>query len=441
VDLASGGNVYGQNIHIKPRQGAVYVQDKMEYEGMIVNLGFRFDYFDPNYDNYPSDPNQPVPDSIISVGGTIHNPTSVSAKYFWSPRIGVAYPFTEKDVLHFNYGKYFQTPQLRFLYNNVNFDFSGAFPMVGNPDIEPERTTAYEIGWKHQFTNNIVLNLTGYYKDVTGLTDTEQIYYTYSDYYTYYINTDYGNIRGFELEIYKRRSPTGFLSGSVNYTFGVAKGKSSSYRQNYDLTWSGDVIPTTESYLDWDERHQVKANVDFRIPSKRNLFGTSIFNELGINTIFSFGSGLPYSPPSRTKEPLINTERFPYTMTVDLTLDKRFGIGGNRSLTFFVWVTNLFNRKNLRDNYYLRVGTEWDNEWYYTFSDIQKKYEDGILTREQYMSLVDKQDPNDIDGDGIYEEADGKIDYNKKYPEVGPKSDPNVYGWGRTIRFGLNFEF
>ncbi|MFQ6115969.1 MAG: hypothetical protein ACE5NG_18060, partial [bacterium] len=261
------------------------------------------------------------------------------------------------------------------------------------------------------------------------------MFYTFNDYYTYFVNTDYGNVRGFEAELYKRRSPTGFISGTLNYTYSVGKGKSSSYRQNYDLTWSGDIIPTTESYLDWDERHAVKANFDIRVPSKRRLFGTSILDDAGINFVLEYGSGKPYSPPSRTKEPLINTERMPWTMTVDLTVDKRFRLGGSRSLSFFVWINNLFNRKNIT----ARGGA--DSEWYYTFSKVKKDYEEGKLSHDQYMSLMDKQDPNDIDGDGILEEADGKVDYNKEHPEVGPKVNPTVYGWGRTIRFGMNFEF
>jgi outer membrane receptor protein involved in Fe transport len=414
----------------------------MEYQGMIVNIGMRFDWFDANFDNYPSDLSNPVPDSLLSVGGVVHDPTSVSAKYYWSPRLGVAYPFTEKDQLHFSYGKYFQTPQLRFLYNNVNYDFSGAFPMVGNPNIDPERTTGYEIGWKHQFTNDMVFNLTGYFKDITGLTDTQQRYYTFSDYYTYYINTDYGNIRGFEFEIYKRRTVEGFWAGTFNYTYGVAKGKSSSFRQNYDLTWAGDIVPTTESYLDWDERHVVKANLDVRIPVSKPLLGIPILSDMGVNTIFTYASGEPYSPPSRSKEPSINTERLPWTMNIDLTFDKRFRLGGNRSIILFAWVRNLLDRKNVIKF----VDNIWadklpDVEWYHTFNDIEQKHNEGIISDEDYMVLMDKQDPSDVDNDGLYEEADGKIDYNKANPLGGPYINPMIYDWGRTIRFGVEFQF
>ena len=441
VDMASGGNVYGQDIHVYPNSGAAYIQDKMEYEGMILNLGIRFDYFDVNYNDMPSDPNDPVPDSVSSVGGVINDPTSVPSKFYWSPRIGVAFPFTDKDLLHFSYGKYFQRPIMQLLFRNTNYDFSGAFPIIGNPDLDPERTTAYEIGWKHQFSTDLVLNLTGYYKDITGLTDQRQMYYTYADWYGWYYNTDYANIRGFELEIYKRRSPTGFLSGSANYVFSVAKGKSSDTRQNYDLTWSGDLIPTTESYLDWDQRHAVKANLDIRVPSNRNLlFNTSILDNAGINFIFDYGSGRPYSPPKQSKDPKINTERLPWTMTLDLIFDKRISLGPNRNLTFFVWVYNLLNKKdNVNVN---NIGDGFEDEnWYHNFKNAQESYDAGNMSYDDYMSLMDVQDPNDIDGDGNFEEADGEVDYNKKHPELGKELDPQWHQRSRTIRFGISFDF
>jgi outer membrane receptor protein involved in Fe transport len=433
VDMASGGNVYGQNIHVYPNSGALYVQDKMEYEGMIVNLGMRMDYFDANFDNYPSDLENPVPDSIKTVGGIIHDPTSVESKYYWSPRLGVAFPFSEKDLIHFSYGKYFQRPMLRLLFTNINYDFSGAFPIIGNPALDPERTTGYEIGWKHQFTTDIVLNFTGYYKDITGLVDIRQVYYDYSNWYGLYYNTDYANIRGFELELYKRRSPSGFVAGTVNYVFSVAKGKSSDQRQNYENVWAGDLIPTTESYLDWDERHVVKANLDLRVPYHRNLFGTSIFDDMGLNLVYSFGSGRPYSPPKHSKEVPINTKRLPFTTSVDVTFDKRFDLGAKRSVTFFVWVINLLDRQNF--------NTVTDVTWYDNYSKVQKAYEDGTMDRATYMSIMDAQDPSDLDGDKNYNEADGAVDYNKSHPEMGKNLDPTVYDRSRTIRFGLSFEF
>ncbi|NOY58604.1 MAG: TonB-dependent receptor [Calditrichaeota bacterium] len=435
VDLASGGNVYGENFKVFPFQWAAYAEDKMEYEGMILNLGFRFDQFDANYGNYPRNPEDPVPDSLISSGGVIKDPVRVPAKNAWSPRIGVAFPITERDLLHFNYGRYFQQPVLNFAFRNLTFDLSGAFPLIGNPNIDPERTTAYEFGVKHQFGDNLAVNAVGFYKDITGLTDTKRVYYTIADWYGLYINQDFGDIRGFEVNIYKRPSGSDFLSGSLNYTYSVAKGKSSTSRQSYDFAWSGDIVPTTESYLNWDVRHNLKVNLDYRIPHGTHWLGTTIFDDTGINIINYLRSGLPYSPPKRSKEPLINTERLPGSWTVNLNIDKRFFLSTRYKVTFFVWINNLFDRRNIND------GGVSDEEWYYTYKKAQDAYKKGDMSKDAYMSLMDQQDPLDYNHNGTLNEPDGKVDLNKKYPEMGSKLDPRTYDPGRNIRFGVSFEF
>jgi outer membrane receptor protein involved in Fe transport len=433
VDLASGGNVYGENFEVFPNQWAGYIEDKMEYEGMILNLGLRYDEFNPNFDNYPADVEHPVPDSLLSTGGVILNPVSVPAKRAWSPRLGVAFPITERDLLHFNYGRYFQQPVLQYAFTNLTYDLSGAFPLIGNPNIEPERTTAYEFGIKHQFGESFVLNAVGFYKDITGLTDTRRVYYTIADWFGLYVNQDYGSVRGFEINLYKRPTRSDFLSGTVNYTYSVAKGKSSSTRQSYDFAWSGDVIPTTDSYLDWDIRHNLKVNLDFRIPRGTNWLGTKIFDDAGINLVNYLSSGRPYSPPKRSKEPLINTERMPGSWTINLTLDKRVKLGQHYYASFFMWINNLLNWRNF--------DSLIDEEWYYTYKSAQKAYDDGNMTRQAYMALMDQQDPLDKNHNGVLAEADGEVDLNKKYPEMGSKLDPSVYDPGRNVRFGVSFEF
>ncbi|NCQ16725.1 MAG: hypothetical protein GW805_00210, partial [Ignavibacteria bacterium] len=39
-------------------------------------------------------------------------------KYQLSPRLGIAFPITDKGVIHFSYGHFFQLPSYELLYNN-----------------------------------------------------------------------------------------------------------------------------------------------------------------------------------------------------------------------------------------------------------------------------------------------------------------------------------
>ena len=393
VDFASGGNVYGQNYEVDPRQYGAFIEDKMEFEGMIVKLGVRFDRFDANYRNYPEDINDPVTDP--TVGGEIKNPVDVPPQNYISPRFSVSFPFSNKDKLRFTYDKYFQMPILARAFTNLNFDFTGAFPLIGNPGIEPERTTLYEVGWEHLITDDLAFEAVGFYKDITGLTDTKQVFYTVADWYGLYINTDYGNVRGFELNLDKRGL---WLSGSINYTYSVAKGKSSSHRQNYETVWANNLVPTTEQYLDWDQRHTVNGNVMFRIPRGAKQFG--IFQDSGINLIAQYGSGLPFSfDPTAGREVVVNNKRLPWTLNFDLRLDKRFMISEKTNLLAYMQIDNVFDRKNVNAIYFQANGNDStiDPAWY-----------------------VQWQGGGDLDGEF---------------------DDPEVYLPGRLIRFGLALEF
>jgi len=363
-DLASGGNVYGQRVDVNPYSFAAFFEDKMEYEGMILNAGLRLDYFSSNT-TFPADPNDPVEPGE----GKIKNPIKTKARTYISPRLGIAHPITDRDVIYFNYGRYFQIPRFFILYSNLSFDLSGAFPLVGNPNIEPETTTSYEVGVKHQITNDMKIEV--------KLTDTRQVYYTAANYYTIYQNLDYGNVRGFEIQLYKRMNR--FLGGTINYTYSIAKGKSSSYRQNYDLTWANSIIPTEENFLDWDQRHTLNANINLRVPhNQKLLFGKSWLDDVGVNFVFRYGSGLPYSSTQRTRIPPINDKRRPPTYFMDMIIDKQIQLTDEVKLKFFLWANNLqeqwFKKRNIID-----IA---DVEWYEQFNDPTGRYHDPSVYSE-----------------------------------------------------------
>jgi len=432
VDLASGGNVYGQNIGyipghgekgqkpLRPKVAGAFIENKMEYEGMIVNAGLRFDYFDPATNMYRVNELEEISDTL-----------EVKPKYYISPRLGIAHPITERDVFYFNYGQYFQIPVFRLLYENLNWDLSGAFPRVGNPDLQPERTTSYEIGVRHQFTEDLAVDAKGFYKDISGLTSTRQVYYSASNYYTIYFNTDYGNVRGFEITFEKRY--TRYLGGYLSYSYSVAKGKASSPTEAYVQTWAHQIVPKKEQYLDWDQRHTVNAVVNFGIP----------FIGLNGNFTANYGSGLPYTPPSYSLDVPLNTKRRPATFMSDLYLAKRLKLKGEGSLEFFLWVNNVLNNKNV-------TGIA-DVQWWENYTQIQKHYD---AHDSKFFGSEDDNNGIDDDGDGFIDETirdeymmlmdtdgDGKVDDNKKYPAGGQYSYPGYYSEPRTWRLGVAFEF
>ncbi len=399
VDMASGGNVYGQNFKAKPRLYGIWAEDKMEFEGMVINAGLRLDVFDINWDDYPSDVTDPVVDP--SEGGQVKDPVQIEPKKYWGPRLGIAFPITEYDLLSFNYSKNFQIPILRFAFTNVNWDFSGAFPIIGNPNLDPERTTAYELTLRHQFNPNTAIVATGFYKDITGLTDTRQVFYTERNWYGLYINLDYGNVRGFELSFEKRFS--NFYSTNISYSYSVAKGKASNSRQNYENAWAGNVIRTTESYLDWDQRHTIYGNVMFMIPENTRLTGNNLIDKplelVSLSLIGRYGSGLPFSSPAKDKDPPINDQRLPYTLSFDGRVQKRHSFSENLGLYVYLQVYNLFNRENIDQRFFQNNA---DTGWYMADQD-----------------------------------GDGEVDYDVD----GKYNDPRYFQRGRMYQVGIGLDF
>ena len=336
---------------VKPKSVALYAQDKMEFEGMIVNLGLRFDLYNPS-SQYPGDKFDPVElkeDGTVKLekgdnpeqAGVpiIKEPQDAASKHQISPRLGISYPVTERDKLHFTYGHYFQIPRAQDLYENMNYDMRGQYRRMGNPDLEPEKTVAYEVGVEHQFTDNLMGDITWFSKDIDNLTDSQHVTpeVAVND-YTYFVNGIYGRAQGIEITLQKRRTEKGWLSGLLSYTYSVAQGKGSAIGSGY-LNYYNSQPPITESWpLDWDQRHIVSGAIDMKLP-----YG------FGLNTIGQFGSGLPYTPnPNNPVKPAINSKRYPATYNVDAIISKRVEFAG-MGYSLFTEVRNVFNTRNLVD--------------------------------------------------------------------------------------------
>ena len=339
-------NLYMEFYDVTPSSLSLYAQDKMEYEGMIVNAGLRYELYSPDGAS-PADPLDPLelnPDGTIKLDKDtykvglpiIKDPVDASVKQMLAPRLGISFPITDRAKLHFTYGHYYQIPPGDDLYENLNFDMRGAIRRRGNPDLQPEKTVAYEVGIAQQLTHDLTVDVTGFTKDIDKLVSS--VHVDIINDYSYFINDIYGRVQGFELTARKWRIGRSPISGMINYTYSVAKGKGSSRNLGY-LTYYRQQPEVTESHpLAWDQRHVVSGTLDIQLPF-----------DAGINLIGNYGSGLPYTPnPSAPVKPDVNSKRYPPTYNVDMLLSKRIRIGG-LTYTFFADVRNIFNTRNLDD--------------------------------------------------------------------------------------------
>jgi len=321
-----------------PKEFAAYIQDKIELKDMIVNIGVRYDYFDSawkvaadNRDRLLIAGNRESLDDLKLKDASVKNHVS--------PRLGIAYPITDQGTIHFSYGHFFQIPPFSYLYANPEFEVvSGRNKSIlGNADLNPQKTVIYEIGLQQQLAQDIGIEVIAFYKDIKDWLGTEIFeLYTRGDYYNRYATVDFGNVKGVTLSLEKRR--LGYLSGSIDYTYSVAEGNSSDpLSKFYDL----QTIPPRESEkrvvpLNWDQTHTLNFNVTVSVPQN-----------WGVSLLGRIGSGLPYTPTrDAIRVDAENSERKPSQMSFDLHAHKDFYFNKRTYLSFFVKVYNLFDRLN-----------------------------------------------------------------------------------------------
>lgn len=329
--------VYADIYKVNPKEFAFYIQDKMEFDEMVINLGLRYDYFNPN-SPYPSDRRNPanqlnLPDSMTSTypDAPIIDQTS--------PRIGFAYQLGKQAVLHFSYGHFFQMPPLYSMYQNRSFlvapsDYSTT---MGNTLLKPEKTVTYEIGLWQEITRGLGIDVALYYRDIYNLLSTK-IISTYNQIeYGLYSNKDYGNARGLEVKL---DLGYGAIKGMVNYTLQYTRGNADNPTQSF--TRAGNNMDPVNRFIpmSWDQRHTLNGSLMY--------FGEKIGGT--ITAYYNSGSPYTFTPQSESVLSRINlypnNDYKPSTYTTDATLYYNFKLLGNYSGKVDLSIYNLFDRLN-----------------------------------------------------------------------------------------------
>jgi outer membrane receptor protein involved in Fe transport len=319
----------------EPKEYAFYVQDKMEYNDLIVNFGLRFDYFDPDGE---------IPLDFSDPANSETRKADASSKL--SPRLGIAFSTSEKGKIYVSYGHFFQTPNFFYLYTNPEFEI---FPLqstpspppqselntVGNAELKPQETIIYELGIQQQLGSQFGISLIGFYKDIRNLLGTEVLKTIQGRKYGRYINRDYAYVRGITFEFQKKFS--GSIGANVDYTYQVARGNASDPNTAF-LDAQTDPPTETEKQsvpLNWDRTHQLNATLTLGKP------GNYIFSLIG-----RFGTGLPYTPEFQNVQVSFeNSGRRPDIRAVDIYMYKNFKVS-RLGFQFFIRVFNLFDSGN-----------------------------------------------------------------------------------------------
>ena len=217
------------NWNTNPVRGSIYLQDKLEFEGMVANIGLRLDYSNPGGEWYAYNPFDPVFAGDIPL--TALESAPVEKNLTLSPRLGVAFPITEFSKMYFNYGHFrsMPTPENLFLVRRLT-DFPYSVRFLANPNNPLPKTVAYELGYEHSVFDQYLIRVAGYYKDVLNqLTSTRYVDESTGLDYGLSTANSYEDIRGFEITVSKTRGD--WVQGFVNYTYMVESGGRFGYAQ------------------------------------------------------------------------------------------------------------------------------------------------------------------------------------------------------------------
>jgi hypothetical protein len=430
----------------EPWDAAIYVQDRIEYDFLVLKLGLRFDYTRATgrFFNNPLDPTNgttaaevcegtaptvgaTTPYTFQSADGRVLSglaACSVSPDSLFvqatrqalqddfgdapirkqfSPRIGVQFPLSERSAFFANWGIYSQNPTYYNMYvgtgigrvadstfadtrllsgtdtirrgqslegtvfgPNFRTDRAGETPVIGNPHLAIERTSAYEVGFLAELGRNYAIQVTGYAKDQSGLTgfrrggvladggsllDFGQTYDPRSTAVNYYVlvNTDYQTVRGTEL-IFTRKLAN-YWSLKLQYGYQQVFTNAAPPELEIQKRLEGDVAVSKEIRSEIDQPHLftgiVRWEFDDRVPEWRFA---NLLTQSKLSLTSRIASGLPYTPCRSFSCPAADRlERNSGTSPMQWGLDLRAEKGwrtGNLRYAAVLTVNNLLDRKN-----------------------------------------------------------------------------------------------
>jgi len=425
---------------VNPNRLSLYIQDKLEFEGFIANVGLRSELSNSNTVVYTLDPY----DKNLSQGAGGGIEDSVSTKdskiqFSLQPRIGVSFPITKSSKLFFNYGHLYSEPASQYRFG-IQRESNDLVTNLGNPNLLYEKTIAYELGYSQSFYDYYLLNLTAYYKDVTNQIGT--ISYqnlNQSVKYNKAANNNYEDIRGFELVFEKVRGE--YITGFINYTYLV---KSSGYfgftdfYEDPNLQREADIVNPEQSKP--HAQPYVNSVINFTTPENfgPRVTGIRPFSKWIVSALFYYETGAYTTYNPSNKPGIIDNVQWKDQWNLNMRITKSVNVN-NVKMRWYVDISNLTNNKYLNsagfsDNYdYINYMESLRFSW-------EKGSEKGAdRIGENRDHDVPYQPFNPVDADNLTPEEQKILD-TKAYIDM-PNLQSVSFLNPRDIVFGITMEF
>ncbi len=416
-----------------PVNFAAYLQDRFEWQDLVVNAGLRIDFFDYKTRRLKSltSPFNPDGKPADATTGILDDSDFEPSEKFTriSPRLGIAFPVTERTQVRVNYGKFYQRPDLQRLYVGTEYyeykvGSGGYYFPLGNPNLEPEKTTAYEVGMTQVLSDIMHFDASLFYRDII---DQVQVYSQAANprQYATYRNSDYGTVKGLEVKLVMRRNKG--LALDLKYSLSYATGTGSYPASQRNAAWTGAEAPVQTAPLDYDQRHSIVGNFDILLNRANgvDISEKSFLNDFNANILWGLQSGLPYAPQQVYNEVTLgnvaptpdgprNSKYGPWLFYVDMKLQRKFVLG-QVTITPYLQVRNLFDRENVSS----------------VFESSGKASTTTFLESDEGKNTAEQFDLN------------GTTSYGRSFAQMYElkENDPSNWNNPRQILFGLSVGF
>lgn len=393
-----------------------YIEDKIEFEGLVATLGIVPEYINSNGKWYDVD----TYDSDFFGGGydnaleKVYKTKKVKPQFYLSPRLGISHPITATSKLYFNYGHYRQMPFAERLYR-MQRSYINQVDYIGDPGLELARTVSYELGFDQSIADMYLIRISGYYKDVKNQQDWTK-YHSSDGKVGYYLltNNSYEDIRGAEIEVSKMYGD--WVTGMMNFEYRV---------NSYGNFGYDDYFENPSEQRDWLVNTynpyqtkplpvpRFKSYIDFHTPRD---FGPEIMNQkiladwhLNVIARWTAGSWMTWNP-NGLKDIRYNLQ---YTSSkgLDIKISKTFKYD-RLSVKVYADINNALNVKN------------WSNNAFYNIYDYYDYMYSLHLPQSQYDKLGYQGVPGD-DQPGVYREDDVEFQPIEVVADPTTLSNPN----------------